>query len=92
VDKLCQRIIKEFDNFAPSFYNEEDRARGYIVAKDRKGNEEKVPLLSISIGVVTNENRKVTHIAEIGEVGAELKAAAKRLERSNYIKDKRKDV
>lgn len=91
-DKLCQRIIKEFDNFAPSFYNEEDRARGYIVAKDRKGNEEKVPLLSISIGVVTNENRKVTHIAEIGEIGAELKAAAKRLERSNYIKDKRKDV
>lgn len=89
-DNLCEWIIREFDKLAPSFYNEEDRKQGYIIAKDRKGNEEKTPLLSISIGVVTNEYRKINHIAEIGEIGAELKAQAKRLEKSNYIKDKRK--
>jgi diguanylate cyclase (GGDEF)-like protein len=91
VDILCQNIIDEFDKISPTFYNEEDRQRGYIIAKDRKGNEEKVPLLSISIGVVTNENRKIEHVAQIGEIGAELKNFAKRLEGSNYVKDKRKD-
>jgi diguanylate cyclase (GGDEF)-like protein len=91
VDNICQNIIEEFEKISPTFYNEEDRQRGYIIATDRKGNQEKVPLLSISIGVVTNEYRKIEHPAQIGEIGAELKNLAKRLPRSNYVKDKRRD-
>ena len=91
VDKICDAIIADFESESPSFYNETDREKGYIVALDRKGKEQKVPLLSISIGVVTNESRKIEHVAQIGEIGAELKECAKRLERSNYIKDKRKE-
>jgi diguanylate cyclase (GGDEF)-like protein len=89
VDNLCKQIIAEFKETSPSFYNKEDRQRGYIIAHDRKGNQEKVSLLSISIGVVTNESRKITHVAEIGEIGAELKGYAKSLEGNNYVKDKR---
>ncbi|MFA5411636.1 MAG: response regulator [Candidatus Omnitrophota bacterium] len=89
VDKLCKRIIEDFEKTAPSFYNEADRKRGYILAKDRQGKEQKVPLLSVSIGVVTNEFREIEHVAQIGEIGAELKSYAKSLERSNYVKDKR---
>jgi len=91
-DNLCQKIILEFESLVPSFYNEKDRKNSFIIAKDREGKEQKVPLLSISIGVVTNEHRKITHIAQIGEIGAELKAYAKSLERSNYVKDQRKAV
>jgi hypothetical protein len=43
----------------------------------------------MSIGIVSNEKRKISHVAEIGEVGAELKRQAKSVERSNYIKDQR---
>ncbi len=89
-DSLCKKIILDFEKTAPSFYNETDRKKGYIVAEDRKGKEQKIPLLSISIGVVTNEFRSITHVAQIGEIGAELKERAKRLERSNYVKDQRK--
>lgn len=91
VDNLCQKIINDFEKKVPSFYNEQDRKKGYIIAKDRQGREEKIPLLSISIGVVTSESRKIEHVAQIGEIGAELKTYAKSLERSNYVKDKRKD-
>jgi diguanylate cyclase (GGDEF)-like protein len=80
-----------FEKAVPTFYNETDRKNGYIIACDRQGKEQKIPLLSISIGVVTNETREIKHVAQIGEIGAELKEAAKRLERSNYIRDKRKD-
>jgi len=90
VDNICKTIIADFENASPSFYNETDRKKGYIIAHDRKGKEQKVPLLSVSIGVVTNEFRKIEHMAQIGEIGAELKGLAKSLERSNYIKDKRK--
>ncbi|MDD4980028.1 MAG: response regulator [Candidatus Omnitrophica bacterium] len=89
-DNLCKRIIADFEKTAPSFYNEKDRKNGYIIGHDRRGKEEKMPLVSISIGVVTNESRKIEHVAQIGEIGAELKSYAKSLERSNYVKDKRK--
>ena len=89
-DKICEKIIAEFDKKVPSFYKEADRKNGYIIALDRQGKEQKIPLLSISIGVVTNEFRNIEHVAQIGEIGAELKSYAKHLERSNFIKDQRK--
>ncbi len=89
-DNLCKKIIDEFEQIAPSFYNETDRKNGYIIGHDRQGKEQTIPLLSMSIGVVTNEFRTIEHVAQIGEIGAELKGYAKSLERSNYIKDKRK--
>ena len=91
-DAVCAYIIEEFEKTVPQFYGEEDRKKGYIIANDRKGNEQKIPLLSISIGVVTNETRKFTHAAQIAEVGAEIKERAKKLERSNYLKDQRRDI
>ncbi len=92
IDAICEKVIVEFEKIAPTFYNEEDKAAGFIIGRDRKGVEQKFALLSISIGVVTNEKRELTHVAQIGEIGAELKEAAKRIERSSYIKDKRTDI
>lgn len=89
-DNICKNILDDFEKTVPSFYNEIDRKNGFIVAHDRKGNEQNVPLLSISIGIVTNQYRKIDHVAQIGEIGAELKAYAKSLERSNYVKDNRR--
>jgi len=90
IDNLCKKIISDFEKAIPSFYNASDQKKGYIIARDRQGKEQKIPLLSISIGVVTNEFREIEHVAQIGEIGAEVKEYAKSLERSNYVKDKRR--
>lgn len=91
VDAICRQVINDFEKTVPSFYNDNDRKKGFITAKDRKGVEQKFPLISVSIGVVSNQTRNITHVAQIGEIGAEVKSLAKQLERSNFIKDKRKD-
>lgn len=91
IDSICQSIIEEFDRTAPEFYNEEDRKRGYIMGKDRQGNEIKIGLLSISIGVVSSATHKITHVAQISEIGAELKKFAKSLDKSNYVRNQRKE-
>ena len=91
VDVLCQQIINDFEKTVPSFYSEVDKKRGFIIAKDRKGKEQEFPLVSISIGIVSNESRKIEHVGQIGEIGAEVKSLAKQLERSNYVKDQRKN-
>ncbi|MBU4305575.1 MAG: response regulator [Candidatus Omnitrophica bacterium] len=89
-EELCIKIIENFDQAAPTFYTNEDRQRGYVVAKDRQGKELRLPLISISIGIVTNEHRTISHVAEIGEIGAELKKLAKSKQKSNFVRDSRK--
>lgn len=88
-DRVCQRVIDDFDKKVPFFYNETDRQAGYVLSKDRQGNEQRFGLLSVSIGIVSNANHQITHVAQVGEIGAELKKYAKSLEKSNYVRDKR---
>ncbi|MBI3331056.1 MAG: response regulator [Candidatus Omnitrophica bacterium] len=88
-DALCQAIITAFDAMAPQLYDAEDRARGHLLHTDRRGQQVKIPLLSISIAVVTNEGGTVTHPGQIARIGAELKAYAKQFDRSLYVKERR---
>ena len=89
-DKVCQDIIAEFDNEAVEFYNEEDVERGYVEVANRKGIIEQFPLTSLSIGVVVADVGRFANILEIGEVGAQVKHAAKSVMGSSYAIDKRK--
>ncbi|MFB0528209.1 MAG: response regulator [bacterium] len=89
VDLICSAIIKSFDKKILKFYSPKDRIKGYISGKDRQGNINKFPIMSITIGVVTNTKRKFSHKGQIAAVGAELKKYVKSLEGSNYIIDRR---
>ncbi|MCA9407379.1 MAG: response regulator [Candidatus Omnitrophica bacterium] len=91
IDNICENVVKDFDDKVPSFYNEEDYERGYILGKDRQGNEQRFGLLAVSIGIVSNVNQSIKHVAQIGEVAAELKKYAKSFEKSNYVRDKRQN-
>ena len=89
-DRISGKIIEIFDRVVPGFYSPEDRAAGFITGKDRQGNETRAGLMSISIGVVSNSAQKITHVAQIGEIGADLKKYAKSVEKSNFVRDKRR--
>ncbi|MBI1871105.1 MAG: response regulator [Chlamydiae bacterium] len=89
MDLLSKEIIHQFDILSPHFYNREDRERGCIVIKDRQGILREFPLMSLSIAVVTNEKRKLTHIGEVNAIAAELKKYVKTLHGSNCVKDRR---
>jgi diguanylate cyclase (GGDEF)-like protein len=87
---LCKNIISKFDSMVPNLYTKEDREKGYIIAKDRQGQAKKIHFLSISIGIVNNEKKRIKHVAEVGQMGAELKEYAKSLKGSNYVTERRK--
>jgi len=89
-DTISQNVIDAFDKLSPSFYDEVDRAAGFIMGLDRQGNPIKAALVSVSIGIVSNVNQKITHVAQIGELGADLKKFAKSVGRSNFQRDQRK--
>jgi len=89
-DQLCQGIIKLFDSLIPIQYNEEDISRGYLISEDRRGEIKKFLLMTISIAVISNENNQFIHHLQVSEKAAEIKKHVKKLEGSNYQKDRRK--
>lgn len=78
-----------FEELIPLQYSQEDRDRGYFYGKDRRGEVFEVPLMTLSIGVVTNERRTFSHTAQISELASEMKAYAKTLHGSIYAVDRR---
>ena len=89
-EKLCQNIIAHFDANVKKFFTERDLEKGYIEVANRRGIIEQFPLTSVSIGVVTADTGRFHNILEIGEVGAQVKHAAKSVMGSSYAVDKRK--
>ncbi len=89
-EKLCQNILAYFDRHVGKFFTEEDLKNGYVEVENRKGIIEKFPLTSLSIGVVVADEGRFNNILEIGEVGAQVKHAAKSVMGSSYAIDRRK--
>jgi len=90
VDIVCSNIIKTFDRIIPYKYKADDRERGKIVSKNRRGEDEVFPLLTISIAVVVNHDQMFTHIGEMSHMLADLKKYTKKLAGSNYMVERRK--
>jgi diguanylate cyclase (GGDEF)-like protein len=90
VDVACRWIIKCFDAFIPYRFSEADRRQGYYEARNRRGELERFPLLSISIAVVINHNGEFEHIGELSKMLADLKRACKAKDGSNYMIERRK--
>ena len=89
VQPVCTEIIEVFDLLVPFQYSESDRRAGYFFGKDRRGQLHRVPLMTISIGVVTNERRPFTSAAQVSELASEMKAYAKSLPGSVFSVDRR---
>ncbi|HET7738678.1 MAG TPA: GGDEF domain-containing protein [Tepidiformaceae bacterium] len=89
VQVVCEEIILVFDTLVPFQYGEQDRRSGYFFGKDRRGQLHRVPLMTVSIGVVTNERRVFTHAAQVSELATEMKSYAKTLPGSVYSIDRR---
>jgi len=86
---VCDRLIERFDAEAPDFYEPEDRDRGYVEVENRRGDLQRFPVLSISIGVASTARRKFTHYAEVVAVAAEMKEFTKRTPGSVWAVDRR---
>jgi diguanylate cyclase (GGDEF)-like protein len=91
VNDICSEVVAVFDTLIPFQYSEQDRRAGYFFGKDRRGQLHRVPLMTVSIGVVTNERRHFTHAAQVSELATEMKSYAKTLPGSVFTVDRRSD-
>ncbi|MEL7564032.1 MAG: GGDEF domain-containing protein [Dehalobacterium sp.] len=89
VDRLCQEIIRLFDQGIVSLYDKEDQDKGGITSKSRTNRKCFFPFMSISCAVVDNFDCRYQNHLQIGEVAAELKKYAKSKPGSIYVKNHR---
>jgi GGDEF domain-containing protein len=85
----CEEVLETFDALAPFQYSEEDSRSGHFPGKDRRGNLFQVPLMSLSIGVVTNRHRELVHPAQVSALATEMKNYAKTIPGSVFAVDRR---
>jgi diguanylate cyclase (GGDEF)-like protein len=85
----AQQVIQSFDEMAPALYDVDDRANGYIEVTDRRGDLQRFPLLTLSIGVASTEKRAFRHYAEAVTVAMEMKQYTKQTGASSWSIDRR---
>ena len=90
LEETCDEIIQLFDELSPYQYTEEDRRAGYFLGRDRRGSIHRIPLMTLSIGIVTNQFQRLRHTAQVSELAAEMKSYAKSLPGSVYVVDRRR--
>ena len=86
---VAQGIVDAFDEVAGQFYDPEDRERGFIEVINRRGELQRFPVLTVSIGIATTDQRAFQHYAEAVAVAAEMKQFTKGSTGSSWAIDRR---
>jgi GGDEF domain-containing protein len=90
--QCCQQIIGNFDTVITTLIDDEDKDRGFIESKDRKGNPQRFPILSASIAVIDLTITTINHPGEASAIAGELKKAVKKRAGSNFMVNRRKSL
>jgi PleD family two-component response regulator len=92
---ILPEIADGFDIRRYAHYPPEDRERGTTRCKNRRGEEQEFPLVTLSIAVVSTQTRCITHYARLPEIASELKQYIKSLDhhgKSLIMWDRRTDM
>lgn len=90
-EKFGTSIVRLFDVGIRNHYTAGDLERGGIITFDRRGNMVDNPLMTISIGAVSNKHRKIQSHWEAAEIAKEVLDYAMTFPRSMYYMDRRKE-
>jgi len=85
IEDVCNWIIEEFDKEVPNFYSSTHRQRKYIIAKNRSGEVEKFPLMTISLAVLKVENKIGLTSTILASKAAAIKKECKTIHESAFV-------
>jgi diguanylate cyclase (GGDEF)-like protein len=85
----AQQIVQAFDEMVPALYDVDDRTNGYVEVTNRRGDLQRFPILTLSIGIASTEKRAFRHYAEAITVAIEMKQYTKESGASSWSIDRR---
>ncbi len=89
-ETIAQGLVNGFNSAAKKFYSNEDAEKGYITLFGDDTPGRKINLVSISIGIISNENRKITGLKQALHSLITVKNLAEQTKTSSYVYDRPK--
>ncbi|MFZ5426615.1 MAG: GGDEF domain-containing protein [Thermodesulfobacteriota bacterium] len=86
-ERICRSVTRSFSRLVPLCYGEADRMAGYVVGKDRSGNEGRFGFVSVSLAIV--DCRGNCSLESISHRSAEMKKYAKSRPGNVWVRDRR---
>ncbi|MGV8122918.1 MAG: response regulator [Candidatus Xenobiia bacterium LiM19] len=83
--EVAAGIITSFDTEISRYFSEREVAQGFYIGKDRDGRETQFPIMTISIGIITNKYKKYHTPTDMGVALSVAKRKAKTMEKSSYF-------
>lgn len=77
-EPLVRDVTRRFSEGIGTHYDFKARQQGFIVIRDEEGNERKVGLMDLAIGVITSDDGPFTDIREITEAAAAARREGRR--------------
>ena len=87
---VSRHVIDEFDKGSLFLMDEEDIRRGYLEIRNRLGEIKRVPLMSLTVAIVINENQRLRHFAQVSDIASELKKFGKGMTGSVVVRERRR--
>lgn len=84
MERISHEVMDRFDRDVLAFYDPTDKQRGYLRGVDRFGMPRRFPIVSVSIGGVTNEQRTFAGYEDVSAMATEMKSYAKKFAGSAY--------
>jgi diguanylate cyclase (GGDEF)-like protein len=89
---IADAIRSSFDSGISSQYDDQDLKRGHImVLSSRQGGVKEFEIMSITILIVSNVGREISHGAQVVDISKELKKQGKAMRGSVVVSDRRSD-
>lgn len=89
-EKIATFLSYSFDTVAPKFYSHEDIERGYLLVAGDDKIGRRIPFVSVSIGIVSNQYKSFSSFQEVINSGRNIQRLAKSRLGSYWISDRPK--
>jgi GGDEF domain-containing protein len=88
-EDLARSIVRRFDAGVGDLHDAPDLANGYLESRNRTGEVERVPLITLTVALATGVASRYTHPAEMSDALAELKRHGKTQAGSVVVEERR---
>ncbi|MCP4547640.1 MAG: response regulator [bacterium] len=88
-ESVSRLVVKTFDKAKKELFRQNDWEAGFLRVLDRQGKECRLPLMSLTVAIVTSDGKQYEHIGQISDAASELKKYGKTFQGSIVVKERR---
>ncbi len=87
-EKVAALLCRQFETTAPNFYSEQDRKQGYMTSVIADNISQRVPLMSLSIGIASTETQPIERFTSLFNTAQQMNTLAQMKPGCSWLSDR----